>query len=108
ATARQGAVVIGGVLALAVVVGFAILPLFNAQKSKLIGLRAAGFTLPVMAGGEPGSRLRLQDLRGKVVVLDFWASWCAPCRAEMPIVARVAERHEGKGVGVGGGEASGD
>jgi thiol-disulfide isomerase/thioredoxin len=108
ASPGQATVMIGGVLALSAVIGFAVLPLFNSPKSKLVGLPAAGFTLPVMAGGEPGSRLRLQDLRGKVVVLDFWASWCAPCRAEIPIIARVAERHEGKGVVVVGVTTSDD
>ena len=98
ATPGQATVVIGGVLVLAAVLGYAILPLFNTPKSKLIGYPAAMFTLPVMAGGEPGSRVSLRDLRGKVVVLDFWASWCAPCRAEAPVIDRVARRHDGKGV----------
>lgn len=108
ATPGQASVVIGAVLVLAAVLGYAILPLFTLPKSKLIGYPAASFTLPVMTGGEPGSRISLRDLRGKVVVLDFWASWCAPCRAEAPIVDRVARRHEGKGVVVVGVTTSDD
>lgn len=40
---------------------------------------------------EPGGRVsRLADLRGRVVVLNFWATWCPPCKAEMPAMERVA------------------
>ncbi|GAB3973967.1 TlpA family protein disulfide reductase [Streptomyces sparsus] len=38
-----------------------------------------------------GGELRLSDYRGKVVVLNVWGSWCAPCRAEAPNLAKVAE-----------------
>lgn len=37
-----------------------------------------------------GRTLRLSDLRGKVVVINFWATWCQPCREEMPALQRVA------------------
>lgn len=52
---------------------------------------APDFVLPVIHGGEPGNRLKLSDLAGTVVVLDFWASWCAPCREQMPILDRVSK-----------------
>jgi len=45
-----------------------------------------------------GSRLRLSDYRGSVVVLNFWGSWCAPCRAEAPDLAALASRYRSQGV----------
>lgn len=40
-----------------------------------------------------GPAFRLGDTRGQVVVLNFWASWCEPCRSEMPSLELLAERH---------------
>jgi thiol-disulfide isomerase/thioredoxin len=108
ATPGQATLIIGAVVAVALVLGLTVLPTFKPPRSRLVGLPAAGFTLPVMTGGEPGSRVRLSDLRGKVVVIVFWASWCAPCRAEAPIIDKFARRHEGKGVVVLGVATSGD
>lgn len=45
-----------------------------------------------------GGRVSLASLRGKVVVIDFWATWCSPCRAEMPWLVAMAERLEPRGV----------
>lgn len=46
--------------------------------SPLLAKRAPTFTLPLFDGGT----LQLEDLRGKVIFLNFWASWCVPCRDE--------------------------
>ncbi len=42
--------------------------------------------------------LALESLRGKTVVLNFWASWCGPCRDEMPLLQQASQRWQGKGV----------
>ena len=44
-----------------------------------------------------GSRLALSDLRGKYVLLDFWASWCRPCRASFPEMKKIYARFKDKG-----------
>lgn len=67
-------------------------------KAVNIGAKAPDFTLPTVDGGE----LRLSDLRGKVVLLDFWASWCAPCRGELPNVKKIYEKHHADGLEVVG------
>ena len=43
-----------------------------------------------------GKPVKLSDLRGKVVVLDFWATWCPPCRAMIPHTRKLVEKHQGK------------
>ncbi len=59
---------------------------------------AADFSLATLDGGAGN----LRDYRGKVVVLNFWASWCGPCRAEMPDMQAVYSELRDKGLAVVG------
>lgn len=47
-----------------------------------------------------GPPLRLEGLRGRVVFLNFWASWCAPCRQEMPAMERLYRAYEKRGLSI--------
>lgn len=54
------------------------------------------------ADGAAPETLELSSLRGRPVVLDFWATWCGPCQVEAPIVNTIARRYKDKGLAVVG------
>ena len=69
----------------------------------MTGFLAPDFTLTALAGGN----MQLSTLRGKPVILNFWATWCPPCRAEMPELEALWQRYRDDGlllIGVDQGE----
>jgi peroxiredoxin len=54
------------------------------------GAPAPAFTLASRDGGE----VSLADLKGQVVMINFWATWCGPCRQEMPLLAQLHDKYE--------------
>jgi cytochrome c biogenesis protein CcmG/thiol:disulfide interchange protein DsbE len=67
----------------------------RALPSELVGRRAPTFSLPQLGGGP---RLELTTLRGQVVVVNFWASWCLACREEQPSLLAAWGRYRERGV----------
>jgi cytochrome c biogenesis protein CcmG/thiol:disulfide interchange protein DsbE len=87
------------VVLVAVILAFAFAARFGTDPSlvasPLIGQGAPNLTLPYLE--QPGS-LDLGGLRGEVVVVNFWASWCLECRLEHPALVTVADRYQASAV----------
>ncbi len=70
----------------------------DAPAGARVGQPAPGFALSTL----DGQTLRLSDLRGRPVIVNFWASWCGPCVEEFPLLQRAAAEHQADGLAVVG------
>jgi peroxiredoxin len=67
---------------------------FHEEGAELIGKKAPDVTLNM----SDGTKIRLSSLKDRLVVLDFWATWCPPCVMSLPIFAKASEPFKSKGV----------
>ena len=70
---------------------------YRGSRPPHIGTAAPEFTVQ-----DADRKVALSDLRGQVVVLNFWATWCAPCVEEMPSLVQLQQRFKDKGITVVG------
>ena len=98
-------------LALALVISLGVLAARGHAQVRFAEQAPAGGTATTPVGERPpapdftlstlsGASLSLAELRGKVVLLNFWATWCVPCRKEMPAIEALYQRYKDRGLEV--------
>ncbi len=92
-----GGVCLVNVALLVVLVSQLLTPAPTTSSDPLVGHPAPGFALTLLAPQGSQSTLALADLKGKPVVLNFWATWCAPCKEELPLLEQTWTQLQAQG-----------
>jgi len=106
-----GGVLLGGLMALLVVVSGGAAGRDSRAPTPVPDRAAVGQPAPDFTAFTPDNQeISLSGLRGSPVAVNFWATWCGPCRVEMPVLQRAIERYAEEGLvilAVNGGESAG-
>ena len=81
-------------ICLSILLGLALVT--GAAQARELKPYQGGATPPLALKDIAGNLHKLEDYRGRVILVNFWASWCPPCRAEMPSMQRLKEKLAGK------------
>lgn len=92
-----GGVCLVNVVLLVVLVSQLLTPASNTPSDPLVGHPAPGFSLALLSPQNNKSTLSLAELKGKPVVLNFWATWCAPCKEELPLLEQTWAQLQAQG-----------
>ena len=71
--------------------------LFHNDLEKLKQLSLGAIAPEIILSNTEGKTVSLSSLRGKIILIDFWASWCAPCRSESPLLVSIYNQYKNKG-----------
>ena len=70
-------------------------PNARCQSNAQLGIQVGNKAPEIIENSANGGLLKLSSFSGKIVLIDFWASWCRPCRSENPFVVAAYEKYKG-------------